>query len=109
MSSVTIYGSSDDLIELEGGLSEKFYALRFGHDDAKEGGILAFSDGTVLEINYGTEGVWRINKLASGSAFYEKDEDPGDDENRYSDIVTLTGEIAWCVHGKSLARAKAAA
>lgn len=109
MASVEIYGSSDDLIELEGDVEEEFTALRFGQDDAKEGGILAFSDGTALQIEYSIEGVWRINRLASGSASYDKDEDPGDDENRYSDRVTLTGDIAWCVLGTRIERAKAKA
>lgn len=43
--STILYGASDDLIELEGELSEEFSA--YGFD-----GYLAFSDGTVISCRY---------------------------------------------------------
>lgn len=95
---VTIYGSSDDLIELEGRIYEEFYP-----EDGKPS-YLAFSDGTVLEISY--NGFWRINRLREGSANYHKIEgtDPVED---YSDRVTLSGSrIQWVVFGLQFAKAK---
>lgn len=89
MAQVTIYGASDDLIEVDGDLSEEFSLP--GDDKA----ILAFGDGSVLAVNYDEFGVWRIHRILTGSALYEHDEDPGNDESRYSDRVTLTGDLRW--------------
>jgi hypothetical protein len=61
---IEIYGSSDDLVEIEGGIDEEFPA------DGAGPHYLAFSDGTLLSIDYGREGIWRINRLATGSADY---------------------------------------
>jgi len=108
MAEITVYGASDDLIEIEGDIREEFTAKRFGPNANHEGGLLAFSDGTVLEVLYAIEGVWRIRKLASGRAAYSNDEDPGDDEARYSDRVTLIGDaedLRWCVFGTRIERA----
>lgn len=91
MATVTIYGASDDLIEIEGDLSEEFSA--YNAKNTK----LAFGDGTVLAVTYSDVGTWRIRRDVQGSASYEHDEDPGNDENRYSDRVTLTGDLKWVV------------
>lgn len=85
MSEVMIYGASDDLIEVEGALVAEFNAF-----DEDEGVYLAFSDGTMLRVVYDDGGVWRITPHVSGRASYFKVEAPGDDENNYSDRVTLT-------------------
>jgi hypothetical protein len=92
MSAVTIYGASDDLIEIEGDLEEEFYVRNYS---GREPVLLAFGDGTLLSIDMDPFGVWRISCTAHGTAFFEHDEDPGDDENRYSDRVTLTGDLRW--------------
>src|SRR5438105_2014446 len=105
MAEVTIYGSSDDLIEVDGGIYEEFYALNGHGEDDGTGGLLAFSEGTVLDVVYDHNGIWRINRLTAGTAEYTKVEAPpeeGDDGN-YSDRVTLTGVIRWCVFGSQLA------
>lgn len=89
MSTVTIYGASDDLIEIEGDLSEEF---SLGSD----AGRLALGDGTILDFRCDTFGVWRFTRAVKGAGTaYHHDEDPGDDENRYSDRVTLTGDLRW--------------
>lgn len=102
MASVTIYGASDDLIEVEGAIREEFTPHESNYAD-----FLAFSDGTVLSVKYGDEGIWRINRVASGSAHYEKTE--GVDDDNYSDRVTLTGDIAWCVFGSRIEKIKGGA
>lgn len=104
---ITVYGASDDLIEVDGDISEEFSALNDYREET--GGLLAFSDGTVLDVVYDHNGVWRITRLAEGSASFEKQEAPpeeGEDRN-YSDRVTLSGEFAWCVFGQQLVKAKA--
>lgn len=99
MATVTVYGASDDLIEVEGDLKEEFSGYEGTH-------YLAFSDGTLLSVKYDDGGLWRINRLVQGSAACVKVEatDPEDD---YSDKVTLTGALAWVVCGKEHARARA--
>ena len=104
---ITIYGASDDLIEVEGDISEEFSSLG---DDKN---LLAFSDGTLLEVTYTQAGIWRINTLTlCVGTTYEKDEATADEGKRedgtpaYSDRVTLTGFIAWVVHGSGWAQAR---
>lgn len=98
MAEITIYGASDDLIEIEGDLREELYAL-------DEGGMsLAFGDGTILDVRYDERGVWRITRGYAGSAAFSKVEAPpeeGDDGN-YSDRVTLTGDLLWCFGGEKV-------
>lgn len=98
---VTVYGTSDDLIEVDGGLREEFNP---GNDDEDHPhAFLGFSDGTVLDICY-INGFWRINRVASGSAHYTKVEGVDNDDD-YSDRATLTGTIAWAVCGSAMVKA----
>jgi hypothetical protein len=89
MSAVTIYGASDDLIVIEGDFSEEFSA-------AYEADTwLVFGDGTILVVRYDDNGVWRITRKSDGRAAMTKIEAPTDDEDNYSDRVTLTGDLHW--------------
>lgn len=94
---VKVYGSSDDLIEVEGDIRGEF--------NYKDGKIafLAFSNGTVLSINYDPEGMWRINLRVAGDSSFRKTEasDPDDD---YSDYAFLDGDIEWVVFGYHFVR-----
>ena len=99
---VKIYGSSDDLIEIEGDIVEEF-----NHMDGEET-FLAFSDGTVLSVEYTNAGIWRINRVKEGVASYKKVEATSPDDE-YSDCVTLgagdqtgrgTVKFLWAVQGK---------
>lgn len=95
---VVVYGMSDDLIEIDGAIGGEYPAP----DDAMT--YLAFSDGTVLSIIYTLEGLWRVNRLISGSAAYTKTEATEPEED-YSDKVTLTGnDLWWFVVGTDLRR-----
>lgn len=107
MARVTIYGASDDLIEVGGDIYEEFTANR---DD--KANLLAFSDGTLLEVTYTDTGIWRINALSQNtSTRLVKEEATADEGNRedgtpaYSDLVTLDGWLAWVVFGDSFKRA----
>jgi len=104
-----IYGASDDLIEVDGDIREEFYHSEDGVD------LLAFSDGTLLSVEYDNSGMWRINRLMDGTSRYTKDEATAEEGNRedglpaYSDVVTLTPgvdreRVRWIVHGVSWAR-----
>jgi hypothetical protein len=100
---IEIHGHSDDLIEVEGSITEEFYP-------GGKPSYLSFSDGTVLEVVY-VKGVWRINRLAAGEAVYRKEESPGEVTN-YSDRVYLDedaegrGAIEWVVFGQDFVRSK---
>lgn len=101
---IRIYGASDDLIEIEGDISEEFTYL--GDDDQ-----LAFSDGTLLNIRYDSHGIWRLSPLYKGQSrlthiVCTAEGYPDDD---YSDVVHLFDEelenpITWVMHGCNLGR-----
>ena len=93
MSTVTVYGSSDDLIEIEGDIQEEFGWQSRG----EESRFIAFSDGTVLECKY--DGFWRFTLRSRGTASMTKVE-ATDVDTDYSDRVTLTGDVRWAVVGE---------
>lgn len=93
MAIIQISGASDDLIEIEGDITEEFYAIA---DDRPY--WLAFSDGTVLSIHYGAEGIWRIAQYVKGSAKFELTQGTNTDDD-YTDRATLTGDVGWVVYG----------
>ena len=101
MSTLTIYGASDDLIEVDGDIREEFDSCE------EDKAVLAFSDGTVLSVHY--DGQWTFKRVVKGSATFTKDEATSDEGKRpdgkpaYSDVVTLEGEIRWVVYGRSMA------
>lgn len=97
--SITIYGASDDLIEIDGDISEEFtYA---------DNNLLAFSDGTILRIEYGYSGVWRISPVVRGAASLAIEQAPEGDDDNYSDRATLDGAV-WVVYGSHYATAVSA-
>jgi hypothetical protein len=87
---VTLYGASDDLVELEGDISEEF-------NPRAERSAVLFSDGTALTIEYTEAGVWRIAPLAKGAATLSIEQAPADDDDNYSDRATLIGDIRWAL------------
>ena len=94
---LTVYGSSDDLIEIDGDISEEFVY--------RGDGFLAFSDGTLLAVEYSDTGMWRFGPLNHGTAVYSNDPATEDEGHRpnylpsYSDVVTLQGDFMWVVYG----------
>lgn len=90
----TITGHSDDLIELDGDITEEFYAGR-----ADETDYLAFSDGTVITIKYTDEGVWRIHPIVKPNLNLQITQCAGDPNGDvYTDTATIEG-VAWVVKG----------
>lgn len=110
MSTVTIYGASDDLIEVDGDLREEF-----NPDSDDQSTWLIFGDGTVLDIRYDDFGIWRITRPHFGTAGMDKSEATGEEGNRedgkpaYSDVVTLTGELRWVIAAERVTFHKIAA
>jgi hypothetical protein len=104
---VTVYGGSDDLIEVEGDVRAEFTALEvLGGEEDFTGGFLAFSDGTLLKVSYQDAGIWRVTPVAKGHAVYEKTFEATDSESaNYSDRVTLSGDIRWVVCGSDYSKA----
>ncbi|MGX6604828.1 hypothetical protein ACWKSP_22270 [Micromonosporaceae bacterium Da 78-11] len=95
--SITVYGASDDLIEVEGDVTEEFPYVE--HDSTPGGGdLLAFSDGTVLRISLTPYGVWRIHTVVRGTAQVTIEDAPEGDEDNYTDRATVDG-ATWVVHG----------
>ncbi len=99
MAKVTVTGGSDDLIELKGAITEEFTAT-----DDESLGYLAFSDGTVLSVEYDRHGIWRINRVVSGSAAFSKVE--GSEADDTFDVATLDGDLRWVVCGSAFVRAE---
>jgi hypothetical protein len=89
--SVTVYGASDDLIEVEGDIREEFTALTDGPD------LLCFSTGDVLRIRYGDQGVWRIEAVISERGV-QITQAPENDDTNYSDRAVIEGNVKWVVH-----------
>jgi hypothetical protein len=107
MDTVTIYGASDDLIEVEGAISEEFSAA------GSEPSYLSFSDGTVLRVSY--DGLWHITAVERGASTGirhtpAEDEDADrreDGSSGYSDRVILSGDnLRSVVFGSEYAKGK---
>jgi len=88
-----VYGTSDDLIELDGYYREEFNAY------GSEKTVLAFSDGTLLNVRYNDD--WRIDVKHKGPLFSSilRVEDNEDDEDCYSDRAFFLPGITWVVLG----------
>lgn len=101
---IKVYGASDDLIEVEGDVSEEFPALReFDNGSYEDGGYLAFSDGTILRVEYAESGVWRIHPVRVEGATLTITQAPEDDEDNYSDVAVIDTAIRWVVFGSAIA------
>jgi len=99
MDEITIYGASDDLIEVE---STSFRAEEFNIDNYGDY-ILAVSDGTILRVRYDEDGIWRFTPLLIGSALV--DIKYGKDDRAHTDRVTLTSDdLRWVVLGTHIAK-----
>jgi hypothetical protein len=93
--STRVYGTSDDLVEVEGDVQGE--TICYGTDDNKLGVLLVFSDGTLLEVKYGKAGmaIWEVKLLSSGTLFERIDLCFNEDENPYSDVAHLRDGMKW--------------
>lgn len=94
--SVSICGASDDLIEIEGDVREEFTTM------ADAGALVGASNGALLRIRYTDSGTWRIQPVA-GADLIDVKQCAEDDEDNYSDVATVAGDIAWVLFGSAWA------
>ena len=99
---ITIYGASDDLVEIDGDVYEEFPV---GGDDTSYVGT---SNGALIKITYTSTGTWRITPVA-GLELISIVQAPEDDEKNYTDRATISGDIAWVVCGTEYAARRSAA
>ena len=82
---VTVSGASDDLVEVDGDLSEEF-----GGDEV----TLVFGDGTHPLVRYAEDGCWRVSLVKQGTATYRHVFTATDsDSDNYSDRAELEGDL----------------
>ena len=102
-----IYGASDDLIEIDGQISDEVDAYSSSDEPIK----FKTSNGTKGNITY--DGEWKITITEEGSDFVKVIESVGDDNDHteentkdvppYSDVLILDGELEWVkIKGKKL-------
>jgi hypothetical protein len=101
MAQLIIYGTSDDLIEVEGAIDEEFPAPQQGDET---GGYVAISDGTLLSITYTNVGFWKISVISLGGQTALIMAKATDLDNDYSDKVILNGDFSWVLMGTDLVR-----
>jgi hypothetical protein len=90
-----VYGASDDLIEFEGDVGGEVGC--FGTDDRDHGVLVAFSDGTLLEVKYGKgdTGIWGIHVYREGDLFLRVEQCSDEDAERYSDTAFFADGLKW--------------
>jgi hypothetical protein len=90
-----IYGTSDDLIELEGDIRGEVGC--FGTDDQEHGVLLFCSDATVLEVKYGKnkKAIWEVKVLKRGSLFDRIGVCTDEDADPYSDVAHFRAGLKW--------------
>lgn len=91
---LTIYGQSDDLVEVEGDIVEEFNPP---YDSPI---ILVTSNGVVMRVVYDDEGVWRITVLKGHDKVKLTQSANTDDD--YSDRAVIEGDVEWVVGGNRL-------
>lgn len=97
MDTVTIYGASDDLIEVEGVIREEF-----GHYD-DDPALVTCSDGTALRVVYDHDGIWRVTPVARGTGELVVTQCAATDSD-YTDRATITADrITWVACGHDIA------
>lgn len=105
-----VYGASDDLIEIEGDLTEEFLQPR------ADPYYLGFNNGTLLKVTY--DGDWNIQPIyPSGlNVFVKPHGAPYVDfvldipeyiqhnVPDYSDLAVVRGEIVWVIGGTDVVK-----
>jgi hypothetical protein len=91
MAEIFLFGASDDLIEVEGSIYEEFNTW-LEHPEDKV--YIAVSDGSLFHVSYDKDGIWRFAPIVVGSC--DVSIKFGIDDDKHSDIVTMTGDdLNW--------------
>lgn len=90
-----IYGTSDDLVEIDGDIRGEIDC--FGTDDRNYGILLACSDGTILEVKYGKhgQGIWEIIAHTRGELLTNIQSCDNEDDEIYSDQAFFKDGLKW--------------
>lgn len=83
----TVYGASDDLIEIEGPIREEF--------NVYEDSVVEFSNGVTLSVRY--DGRWHIEQI-DGPADVEVTIERA---TAYSDVARFTAPVDWVRQDKA--------
>jgi hypothetical protein len=104
--STKVYGSSDDLVEMEGDVEAEVNHITKGEYDP--GVLLACSDGTMLAVRYGKQerGIWEIKALRRGDLFIGIEECEDEDADVYSDVATFQDGLKWIYSATNFHRAR---
>lgn len=94
--SITITGASDDLIEVDGDISEEF------NPPDGEDSILGFSNGVLLRVRYDDDGIWRITPIRGGEVVTIVYGGATHDADTH-DVATLISPADWVVCGTAWA------
>lgn len=92
---IRIYGSSDDLIEIEGDISEEFTL------SGDESGYIGLSDGTLLSVVYGPDGDWLFSITKGSGQVY-----PVGYTHDYTETFETARPIEWILFGNQRVRVK---
>ncbi len=102
-----IYGASDDLIEMEGAISDEANAYLKTNERIN----FSVSDGTRGKIENDSEGIWRFEIISTGNKFISKILAVGEDTKHigeatgcssYSDVILLNEGIEWIKIGRKV-------
>lgn len=87
---VRIYGSSDDLLEIEG---SEYYENEIGCCDSDV--VVEFYDGTIIRCGYAKPdlAVWYINVVKEGTAPRDLLVCENENADPYSDVFTIASEV----------------
>jgi hypothetical protein len=102
-----IYGTSDDLIEVEGDVDGEVGCYG-AQEPESDGVLLVCSDGTVMAVKYGKGGmgIWGITLITAGELFIGIDVCTDEDANPYSDVATFSDGMKWVIRAMDWKRVK---
>ena len=82
-----VTGASDDIIKVYGEIIEEFNSFDC------QNGSLACSDGTLLEVKYDNNGIWRFTVIYKGNLFENKIEGSVSDDT--NDVIHFKEGLKW--------------
>jgi len=88
--STRIWGTSDDLVEVDGDVRGE--EASFDIDT-----LLVCSDGSILSIEYGKLGVWKITTIRRGDLYERVEVNDDPDADICSDIAHFKDGMKWVI------------
>jgi hypothetical protein len=103
-----VYGQSDDLVEFDGDISGEVGHYDSRDDEESEGALIAFSDGTWLQVHYGKakQAIWQVTLVHKGTLFRRIDECFDEDGDPYSDVAHFADGLKWAYAARKWERVK---